>query len=116
MAAGIELAETSLRMFLEEGLDPFRSVFDLHIPDSSTFLNPGGKPNWVARTDHLLQNDAKCLEYTYRKTHFNALALLEALVDLILFLRVGIMVPPSLRGPPEEYRDPIFWPGLIFLS
>lgn len=43
LPAGIELAETSLRMFLEEGLDPFRSVFDLHIPDSPALLEPDGK-------------------------------------------------------------------------
>lgn len=43
LPAGIELAETSLRMFLEEDLDPLQSVFDLHIPDSSALLDPGGK-------------------------------------------------------------------------
>lgn len=30
-------------MFLEEGLDPLQSVFDLHIPDSSALLDPDGK-------------------------------------------------------------------------
>lgn len=30
-------------MFLEEGLDPLQSVFDLHIPDSSALLDPCGK-------------------------------------------------------------------------
>lgn len=38
-----ELAETSLRMFLEKGLDPVQSVFDLHIPDSSALLDPSEK-------------------------------------------------------------------------
>ena len=43
LPAGIELAKTSLRMFLEEGLDPLQSVFNLHIPDSPALLDPCGK-------------------------------------------------------------------------
>ena len=38
-----ELAETSLLMFLEKGLDPVQGVFDLHIPDSSALLEPSEK-------------------------------------------------------------------------
>ena len=38
-----ELAETSLLMFLEKGLDPVQGVFDLHIPDSSVLLDPSEK-------------------------------------------------------------------------
>jgi hypothetical protein len=53
LPAGIDFAETSLRMFLEEGLDPFRSVFDLPVPDSSAFLIQTEKPNWTVRTDRL---------------------------------------------------------------
>ena len=53
LPAGIELAKTSLRMFLKEGLDPFRSFFDLPIPASSAFLIQTEKPNWTVRTDRL---------------------------------------------------------------
>lgn len=40
-------------MFLEEGLDPLQSLFDLPVPYSSTFLIQTEKPNWTVRTDRL---------------------------------------------------------------
>ena len=36
-------------MFLEKGLDPVQSVFDLHIPDSSALLDPSEKTKLAAR-------------------------------------------------------------------
>lgn len=91
LPAGIELAETSLRMFLEEGLDPFRSVFDLPIPDSSAFPNPNRKTELdrTHRSFVCCRMTPKHLEHPYKKIRFDVLALLEALVDLLLFLRVA---------------------------
>lgn len=42
-STGIDLAKTSLRMFLEEGLDPLQSVFNLQLTDPSAFLAPNAK-------------------------------------------------------------------------
>ena len=88
-------------MFLEEGLDPLQSVFDLHIPDSSALLEPCGKTE-LDRTHKSFvccRMTPKHLEHPYKKIRFDVLALLEVLVDLLLFLRVAGKVEIMVNTP-----------------